>query len=145
MTNDMEAEFTVIGEPKSKQRPRVVHTAAGTRTYTPQQTVMYENLVKYSYMEQCGGAYLEGAIAAEIDAYFPIPKSESKKRRKLMIDKVILHTKKIDCDNLAKVILDSLNKIAYHDDSQVAFLTVRKFYGEQPEVRVHLQEIDNAT
>lgn len=138
----MEAAFTVIGDPKGKQRPRVVHTAAGTRTYTPDQTVVYENLVRYSYQEQCKGIFLDGAIEAHITAFFSIPKSESKKRRAKMLDKGIMHTKKIDCDNLAKAILDSLNKIAYHDDSQVSRLIVEKYYGETPMVCISLKEID---
>ena len=34
--------------------------------------------------------------------------------------------KKPDCDNVAKIVLDSLNKIAYDDDKQVGELTVLK-------------------
>ena len=53
----------------------------------------------------------------------------------------ILHTKKIDCDNLAKAILDSLNKIAYDDDSGISMLVVDKIYGEMPRVEITLEEI----
>ena len=34
--------------------------------------------------------------------------------------------KKPDADNVAKIVLDSLNKIAYEDDKQVVELTVIK-------------------
>ena len=34
--------------------------------------------------------------------------------------------KKPDADNIAKIVLDSLNKIAYEDDKQVVELTVIK-------------------
>ena len=34
--------------------------------------------------------------------------------------------KKPDCDNVVKIVLDSLNKIAYDDDKQVVELTVLK-------------------
>ena len=34
--------------------------------------------------------------------------------------------KKPDSDNVAKIVLDSLNKIAYDDDKQVVELTVLK-------------------
>lgn len=139
----MEAQFTVIGEPKGKQRPRTVRSKATgkTMTYTPEQTVIYENMIRYSYQQQCRGIQLDGAVEAHIVGYFPIPKSTSKKNRALMIAGKILHTKKIDCDNLAKAVLDSLNKIAYPDDSQVARLTVEKFYSEQPRIEVTLKEI----
>lgn len=52
-----------------------------------------------------------------------------------------MHTKKIDCDNLAKIILDSLNKIAYDDDSGISKLVVDKIYGEMPRVEITLEEI----
>ena len=61
----------------------------------------------------------------------------------MMINKEILHTKKIDCDNLAKIILDSLNGIAYEDDKQVVRLYVEKIYGEHPRVEVELKEVQH--
>ena len=54
----------------------------------------------------------------------------------------ITHTNKLDCDNLAKIILDSLNGIAYKDDAQVCELLVCKYYGDEPKVEVMLYEID---
>ena len=55
-----------------------------------------------------------------------------------MLNNEINVTKKPDCDNIAKIILDSLNKIAYHDDSQVVDLHVNKRYAEMPYVYVEL-------
>lgn len=133
--------FTIPGEPRGKQRPKFARTAKGVMTYTPDQTTNYENLVKISYMEQHGRTKLTGAIDAHIIGQFPIPKSTSKRRRKMMIDGEIHHTKKIDCDNLAKIILDALNGIAYDDDKQVCFLQVEKIYSENPCVTVELKEV----
>lgn len=133
-------EFVIPGQPKGKGRPRM-----STRTgiaYTPKDTVMYENLVRMMYQNQVGETVLQGAICAEIIGYFQIPKSVSKKKRQDMIDGVIEYTKKIDCDNLAKVVLDSLNQIAYHDDSQVSRLYVCKKYAEEPKVVVRLTELE---
>ena len=140
----MIAKFIVPGEPKGKQRPRTVKNryTGRTTTYTPEQTVIYENLVAVSYRQQCGRCMLEGPISAKITAYFQIPKSTSKKNREKMIEGTIPHTKKIDADNLAKAILDSLNQIAYHDDAQVSKLEVVKLYGEEPRVEVELAEMD---
>lgn len=139
----MTVKFTVPGEPKGKQRPRTVKNrySGKTMTYTPEQTVIYENMVAYSYRQQCGNKMLDGAIEAKISAYFPIPRSESKRKKALMAAGEIWHTKKIDSDNLAKAILDSLNQIAFHDDAQVAKLIVEKRYGEQPRVEVELREM----
>ena len=49
-------------------------------------------------------------------------------------------TKKPDCDNVIKAILDSLNQIAYHDDTQVVDLQIRKFYSHKPRVVVTIKE-----
>ena len=58
-----------------------------------------------------------------------------------MANETVEYTHKLDCDNLAKIILDSLNDIAYKDDAQVSRLTVRKLYSERPRVEVTLTEI----
>ena len=59
-----------------------------------------------------------------------------------MIAGKILHTKKIDCDNLAKTVLDALNGIAYDDDKQICRLYVEKRYGKSPCVKVRLIEVE---
>ena len=54
----------------------------------------------------------------------------------------ILPTKKPDVDNVAKIILDGLNCIAWDDDTQVVDLSVSKYYSEEPRVSVMIEEID---
>lgn len=138
----MRVAFTILGEPKGKQRPRVVHNGNFSRAYTPKQTVMYENLVRYSYQEQVGAVKLVAPIEVRIKAYFPIPKSTSKKNRSLMLEGKILHTKRLDTDNIAKIVCDSLNNVAYDDDAGVSRLMVEKLYSEHPRVEVEIEEIE---
>lgn len=130
--------FVIPGEPKAKARPRV--TTKGI-TYTPKSTVEYENWVKQCYLVKHGQTMLEGEIKATIKAYFGMPKSISQKRKKLMIDGKVRPTKKPDTDNIAKSVLDSLNGIAYRDDSAVVALQVDKYFGENPRVEVTLELI----
>lgn len=75
-----------------------------------------------------------------IVAYFPIPKSTSKKKRQLMLEGQIRPTKKPDFDNIGKIVCDALNTVAYHDDVQIVDAQVRKFYSEEPRVVVTIQE-----
>ncbi len=51
--------------------------------------------------------------------------------------------KKPDSDNIAKVVADALNGIAYDDDAQIADLTVIKRYTENPCVKVTIAEISH--
>lgn len=135
----MIVKFCVLGEPKGKGRPRVSTRNGFARAYTPKDTANYENLVRYTYQSDVG-VMLQGDITARITAYFPIPKSVSKKQRQMMLDKVIPHTKKVDCDNIAKIILDALNEVAYDDDKQIYRIVVEKWYSDVPRVEVELED-----
>lgn len=48
---------------------------------------------------------------------------------------------KPDVDNVAKIILDAMNNLAWHYDKQVASLAVDKLYGEQTGVHVRIVPI----
>lgn len=74
-------------------------------------------------------------------AYLPIPKSKPKKWQRLALAGKIRPTKKPDFDNIGKIVADSLNGIAYRDDSAIVDGWVRKFYGEQPKLIVVLSEV----
>lgn len=136
-------QFTVLGEPVGKGRPKFSTFNGHAMAYTPQKTVNYETLVKLSYQQQCNDKPYDKDIPlrAEITAYFPMPKSTSMKRKKMMLEGQIRHTKKCDADNLAKAVLDALNGIAYYDDSQVCELSVSKLYSDNPRVIVSISEI----
>lgn len=133
----MKISFIIPGEPVAKGRPRV--TKRGI-TYTPEKTVFYENLVKTCYMEQVNQR-LNGALEASVNAYFKIPKSASKKKGADMSAGLVRPVKRPDLDNIVKAIFDSLNNIAFDDDSQVVELTVAKKYSDNPRVEVNLKEI----
>ena len=128
--------FTIEGEPKAKARPKVTKQGFA---YTPKDTVNYESWVKQCYLDRYAGFFLEGEIKASIIAYFSIPKSKSKKIKEKMINGDINPTKKPDVDNIAKIILDSLNGIAYHDDSEIVQCSIKKRYAELPRVEVYLE------
>lgn len=130
--------FTVDGETQAKQRPR------GTKDghfYTPKKTVDYEEKVKRAYIGNFGKTQISGAIRAYITAFFTPPKSLSRKKREKLIKDEALATKKPDCDNIAKSVLDALNEVAYKDDSQVTDLYIRKRYGDTAKVVIALEEM----
>ena len=80
-------------------------------------------------------------MRASIMAYFPIPKSVSKKKAAEMEGK--FHTKKCDADNLCKSIFDALNGCAYPDDSAVQIDRCWKVYTNgAPRVEVEIREAE---
>lgn len=138
----MKVEFTVYGEPQGKGRPRFSTFGGHVTTRTPDQTVVYENLVRTEYHRQSGKRFPDDAMLdVRIFAFYAIPKAVSKKKRKAMLNRELRPTKKPDFDNIGKVICDSLNGIAYRDDAQIVDSMVRKFYDDTPRVVVSISEI----
>jgi len=133
--------IVIPGEPKAKARPRM-STKTG-RAFTPKETIQYENWVKTCYIDQAGNRKLEGQIKATIITYYSIPKSTTKKKREQMLEETLRPTKKPDLDNIAKAVLDSLNKIAFDDDSQIVSLTVEKYYSENPRIELQLEGVSH--
>lgn len=138
-----EIRFTIPGKPFGKQRPRVVNRGKFSTAYTPKETVQYENLVRLYFQQAANGKMFpdDAMLDVRIIAYYGIPKSVSKKKRKAMLEHRIRPGKKPDWDNIGKIICDSLNLVAYHDDSAVVDAQVRKFYSENPRVDVIIRAI----
>ena len=128
--------IVIEGKIKGKARPRIYNGHA----FTPKDTVNYENWVKLCYQQQ-GGKLLQGSIRANIIAYYKIPKSYSKKRVQAIREGKEYPQKKPDSDNIIKIILDALNGICYHDDSQVCKIYFEKKYSEIPKVEITIKEI----
>lgn len=126
------------GKIQAKQRPRF----NGKFAYTPKETVNYENWVKACYIEKYKNEKpFEKALEVNIIATFEPPKSISNKKRKELIEGKKGYTKKKDVDNISKIILDGLNKLAYKDDAQVVELYIKKEYGENDNVYVEIEEV----
>lgn len=133
-------EFTVPGEPRGKQRPRM--TKRGV-VYTPTETTAYERKVRFYYVSKYGGKKLEGPVNMTVTAVLGIPTSATKKARLEMETGETLPTKKPDVDNILKIVMDGLTGAAYDDDKQVVSAAITKRYGIEPRVIVQLEEADH--
>lgn len=138
----MIVKFCVYGTPVAKGRPRVSTRNGFARTYTPKDTVMYENLVRYTYQSDVGGK-IDGAIEMSCKFYFPIPKSISKKQRAILLTEKEPHLKKPDTDNCIKSLCDGLQGVAFDDDKQIYKIVAEKYYSDNPRVEVELRTRDD--
>lgn len=120
-------DFIVDGRPQGKQRPRF--SRISKTVYTPNKTAKYEKQIAKAYTDS-GGRYIQAGcyVSVTVHAFFPVPKSYSKKRREDCLERVLRPDKKPDMDNILKVVLDALNEVAYEDDKQVVELIGRKYY-----------------
>ena len=121
--------FTVEGKIKGKDRPRFFRGHA----YTPKETKEYEKLVASKYE----GEKIKGQVKVEITAHYKIPKSTTKKAL-LEIKNGKLPQVKPDIDNILKIVLDSLNGVAYEDDKQVTSITANKCYAIDGNERIEV-------
>lgn len=122
-------DFIVDGKPQGKQRPRF--SRISKTVYTPTKTAKYEKQIAKAYTD-AGGKCIpaECYVSVSVSAFFPIPKSYSKKKCEDCLERRLRPDKKPDMDNILKVVLDALNRVAYVDDKQVVELIGRKYYTE---------------
>jgi Holliday junction resolvase RusA-like endonuclease len=132
--------FEIPDRAIGKQRPR--YSSITHRMYTPIATRSFEDKVKWAFTSKYNIAteLSTKPFKAKITAIFKPAESLSKKKKEELLYKID-YTKKPDADNIAKSILDSLNGLAYKDDSQVSALLVLKDYGEENKIIVELEEI----
>lgn len=130
--------FLIPGEPTGKGRPKFSNGHA----YTPEKTRIYEDAVRYYYQAQCHHDPFpkDCALCVTIEAIFGLAKGDSVKKRQAKLCGLLNPTKRVDADNIAKIICDALNGIAYHDDAQVTTLHVVKRYGVEPCVKVWISK-----
>lgn len=134
-------QFSIRGKPMAKARPRACRIGKGVRVYDPQQKEKIEAAV--IIQEHALEKPFEGAVAVNIDAYFAIPKSVSKKKREAMIEDEIMPTKKPDIDNIFKFYSDAMSGIIFDDDKQIVEAYVVKMYSETPSVWIEVRELED--
>ena len=137
--------FAVIGEPFGKKRPRANIICGHAHMHNDPENERYELKVLNAF-NQVYGKRIEPMFVKDtqlittIEAYYPMPKAFSKKKREMARLRQIRPTKKPDCDNIAKSVLDALNGVVYYDDSQVVELVVKKFYDDNAYVYIEIGE-----
>ena len=135
--------FTIPGECVPQGRPRAGKTKYGKIVmYDPKQSKDYKQFVSLIARQHAPKTKLEGALSVRMKIYRQIPKSTTKKDRALFLAGIKRPVVKPDIDNYTKGVLDALNNIIYHDDSQVVDLYASKFYSDKPRVELEVREID---
>ena len=132
--------FSPVGMP----RPRAVAFAGHARVYTPTTSKGAQAKDAIRIAAERAVAELSWpltprgiALSVRVVAEFGIPASRSKKRR--AADLGGPHAQKPDCDNCAKLVMDSLTGIVWTDDDQVASLTILKRWAEVPSLTIYVE------
>lgn len=138
----MVVTFVMEGEPVGKGRPKFSVINGKAHVRTPERTVCYQQDIQWEYSRQCKEKRFPDGVplAVDIIAYYRIPSSQSEKVKRKMQEGTIRPTKKPDCDNVIKAVLDALNGLAYKDDCQVCEIALHKWYSKNPRVEVEIRE-----
>lgn len=127
--------FIVPGQPQGKLRARW----SPHGTHTPQKTVNYETYIKEMFVISYPDFVpLEGALTINISAWVMIPKATSKKKRRLMEERILRPTKRPDFDNIIKVVADALESLAYKNDNQIVTSVFHKWFSERPRLEIEV-------
>ena len=134
--------FVVYGNPVGKGRPRATSRGGFVRMYTDAKTLGFESAVAdEARIAMREWQAFNTPMQLQLSAYYPIPKSWSKKKRQMAMDGEIHPQVKPDLDNVMKAVLDAMNGVVYVDDSQVINMVATKRYSSDPRVEVYLHEV----
>lgn len=135
------SKIVLPGKPQPLKRPRFSIKSGNTRVckaYNSQSKEMYNLafIVAHQWKHKCGQHFpLEGPVQLDVTFFMPIPKSLSKKKKDSLDGE--FHTKKVDLDNLFKLVADVLTRaLVYEDDSQVAVVNTEKVYSSEPRTEI---------
>ncbi len=132
----MALTFTVPGEPVPQPRPRVSTRGGFARAYVPAKHPVHAYRDAVAAAARAAGAGVHGEpVSVVIDFVWERPKSHMRKSG-IKPDAPVLP--RPDLDNTTKAVLDSLNGVAWEDDSQVQRLVVEKSYGPEARTTVRI-------
>jgi Holliday junction resolvase RusA-like endonuclease len=112
---DRVIKFSVYGEPRSKQRPRVTRYG----TYTPKETLEAEAKILAAWINLNEGLFTH-QVVLDINFF-----NATKRRR--------------DVDNMGKLVLDALNGHAFFDDFHVVGLNLKKTFTSKSKARTEIR------
>lgn len=131
----------LMGQP----RPRFSTANNKIRTYDQEKAVNYKEQVAFACILASNKKRIKIPIQAtnkgievKILAVYKYPQSFSKAKLELAKKDEIKPTKKPDADNIAKIILDGLNNVLWHDDNQVTRLEIEKAYSDKEYVDIEV-------
>lgn len=137
----------VPGQPVAKARHKssIMGKVIGKQyihNYTPVKTRKYEDYIRtLAKQAMLMRSITRSPVSLDLVLSFEIPESWPAWKREAALTNNIGMTTKPDADNVTKAIKDALNKIVWHDDSQVVQLNVLKVYSKTPGVLISVTEL----
>ena len=112
--------------------------AHGKRRFTPPKQADYMAVVRRyvdDAMRAARASVIDGPVRMTVHAHYTPPASWSARKRATAFHK----TSKPDVDNIAKLVKDACNGVAYRDDAQITELVARKTYGPEDRLFISIE------
>ena len=136
-------DLTILGNPKAQQRHRHFRKGNFSGTYDPSEDHK-ANLLAQIY-NKVPDIPFTGPLKVELTFFFPRPKGHFGTGRNVGILKKSApewHTVKPDIDNTVKMVYDCLNRIFWHDDSQICCAKNWKKYSNRPRTEIRIYTLE---
>jgi Holliday junction resolvase RusA-like endonuclease len=130
----MTISFTVQGDPKPQPRPRAFARNMGggkfaARVYDAGTAEGWKSCVALAAARHVPDSPITCPLFVDVEFRLPRPKGHYNSKGVLKSSSPTHPVNKMDCDNLAKAVLDCLTQIGmWQDDGQIVMLTVTKGY-----------------
>jgi len=128
----MKIKTTILVEPKSKARPRVVSKGGKTWAYSPSGTVKTEAFIRESLMKFETQFGIGVPLKLRATFYREKPKSTPKKMQ--------YPVTRPDLDQYLKLLLDACQKYIFPDDAAIVSIEAYKRFGTPPRIELVLEE-----
>lgn len=135
-------KLIALGKPQAQERVKVYKVGKFTHGTDPEKSrnekayirALANNEVIATNWEVC---HKEMPVGIEIKCYREIPQSTAMwKRYAAKLGLIVPVTKKGDVDNIAKLCLDALTGVVYHDDAQIFDLHITVRYSDTPRTEI---------
>ena len=132
----MAVSFEVEGDPVPQPRPRVSTAGGFARAYVPKGHAVHAYRAAIAAAARAAGAGVHGdPVQVVIDFVWARPKSHMRKSGPRPDAPKLPRP---DIDNASKAVLDSLNGVAWADDSQVERIVASKCWGTEGRTTVRI-------
>jgi crossover junction endodeoxyribonuclease RusA len=140
----MSEPFFVQGVPVAKGSGRAFYNPKAGRAYVVQTNAArqkpFASMISYTAQEH-GITPINGPVFVGMLFQFPRPKAHYRGKAKTLRDNApIYHVSTPDVDKCARLVLDSLTGIAWHDDKQAQITEARKIYSDTPGVWITVSD-----
>jgi crossover junction endodeoxyribonuclease RusA len=141
----MKQTFFVHGVPVAKGSGRAFYNPKAGRAYVVQMNAArqkpFASMISYTADEH-GIMPSDGPVFVGMLFQFPRPKAHYRgKAQTLRDDAPVYHVTTPDVDKCARLVLDALTGIAWHDDKQAQITEARKVYDATPGVWITISDV----